>query len=80
MPAESLETDASGALRDPDAVTESLRSRYGLLFRRTEEIPAPALRPPRAAAPGLTRDDLRRMSAEEINAQWSAVRDALRAR
>lgn len=77
---EALALDEGGALLDPDGVIAPLRARYGLLFRESAEIPAPPLHPPAADSPALTPADLRRMSAEEINAQWSAVRDALRTR
>ena len=75
---DGLALDGTGALQRPEEVVEPLRARYGMLFRRTEEIPAPPLSPPAAPRdPPLTRDDLRRMSADEINARWEAVRRAL---
>ncbi|MBQ6175253.1 MAG: hypothetical protein IJK28_11590 [Clostridia bacterium] len=77
--ADSVELDASGGLLRAEEVIAPLRQRYGgILFRRTEEIPAPPLSPP--PPPGgalLTREDLRAMTPGEINARWDDVRGAL---
>ena len=66
-----------GSLAEEDALLAPLEARYGFLFRRETPAPTGPLAPPVSGAPALTREDIRRMSAEEINRNWDAVREAL---
>ena len=62
---------------DAAAWAASLREQYGFLFRETRSERAPAVSPPIPLERGLTPEDLRGMSPEEINSQWEEVREAL---
>ncbi len=67
----------AGGLAEEDAVLAPLEARYGFLFRRETPAPTEAVAPPVSGAPALTREDIRRMSVDEINRNWEAVREAL---
>ena len=66
------------ALLHPDDVIAPLRDRYATLFARPVALPTPLIAPPAASAGPLTRDDVGRMSEQEILANWGAVQSALR--
>ena len=73
----SMTLTETGGLAEEDALLQPLEARYGFLFRREERTPTEAVAPPVSGAPALTREDVRRMSADEINRNWDAVREAL---
>ncbi len=66
----------SGADPEDKDPIPALKKRYGFLFRRTEEVPTPAVSPPEL--PGGERvptgEELARMSLGEINRRWEQVR------
>ena len=74
LPEESWNGDA---LIDADAALQPLRSQYGALFARRTPLPVRKVQPPAASGGGITRADVIRMSQEDINRHWSAVRTAL---
>ena len=65
-------------LRDPTAALAPLRTRYAAFFAEPTPIPTPRLSPPGDAAAPLSRDDIARMSEQEILANWGTVQQALR--
>ena len=67
-----------GTLRDPAAALAPLRDRYGALFAQPVALPTPRLAPPADVAAPLSRDDVARMSEQEILANWGTVQAALR--
>ena len=67
-----------GELRDPAAALAPIRARYGALFAQPVALPTPRLSPPGDAAAPLSRDDIARMSEQEILANWGTVQAALR--
>lgn len=66
-----------GMLKNSAALIADLRSKYADFFARPVRMPAPTLQPPVTASGPLTRDDLSRMSVDEINRNWSAVKGVL---
>ncbi|MCH5288257.1 MAG: hypothetical protein J1E43_12650 [Christensenellaceae bacterium] len=67
-----------GRLKDAAGTLAPVRERYASLFARPVPVPTPRLSPPGGDAPALTRDDVGRMSEQEILANWGAVQSALR--
>lgn len=65
------------ALRDAETLLSPLRTQYAAFFSQPVRLPTPPVSPPTSASPPLTRADVRRMSKEDINRNWSAVRSAL---
>ena len=74
LPADAWDGDA---LVDPDATLLPFQQKYGALFAKRTAIPVTKVQPPIAGAGALTPADVMRMSADDINRNWSAVRSAL---
>ena len=65
-------------LADPAATMLPIREKYGPLFARRSPVPVMKVQPPVTATGTLTTADVMRMSAEDVNRNWSAVQSALR--
>lgn len=65
------------ALRDPEAAIAPIRARYGGFFSVPTPLPTTRVTPPLHDGPALSREDVQRMSLDEINHQWSLVRSIL---
>ena len=65
------------ALLDANAAMQSCRGKYPGLFARKNPIPVTRVSPPLGGGGALTHADVKRMSAADINRNWSAVRTAL---
>ena len=74
LPADAWDGDA---LVDPDATLLPFQQKYAPLFAKRTAIPVTKVQPPIAGAGSLTPADVMRMSADDINRNWSAVRSAL---
>lgn len=64
------------ALRDEAAVLSPIREQYGAFFTQVQQLPTAPISPPLDGS-ALTFEDVRCMSAEEINRNWSQVCSAL---
>ena len=60
-------------ITDPDALFTPLKAQYGAFFAQPTRLPTDVVSPPVTAAPPLTKEDVRRMSQEDINRNWSSV-------
>ena len=65
------------ALIDPEEALLPFQQQYGTLFALRKPIPVTKVQPPVQGAGALTPADVMRMSADDINRNWSAVRSAL---
>ena len=74
LPADAWDGDA---LVDPDATLLPFQQKYAPLFAKRTAIPVTKVQPPIAGAGSLTPADVMRMSADDINRNWSAVKTAL---
>lgn len=61
----------------PEDMLCAVRAQYPAFFSEPIYLPTDPVSPPISASAPLTREDVRRMSQEEINRNWSAVRSAL---
>lgn len=68
---------SNGMLKNGPALIADLRSRYADFFAQPVRMAAPTIQPPVASGGALTREDLSRMSADEINRNWNAVKSVL---
>lgn len=66
-----------GMLKNGHALIASLRSRYADFFAQPVRMAAPTIQPPISSGGALTREDLSRMSADDINRNWNAVKSVL---
>ena len=60
-------------ITDQDALLTPLKAQYGAFFAQPTRLPTDVVSPPVTAAPPLTKEDVRRMSQEDINRNWSSV-------
>ena len=74
LPEEAWSGDA---LLDAAASLQPWRAKYGALFAAKSPVPVRKVRPPLSGGGLLTPADVKRMSASDINRNWSAVRSAL---
>ena len=64
-------------LADAFTVLQPWRAKYGALFTAKNPVPVTKVRPPVTGGGALTPADVKRMSASDINRNWSAVKTAL---
>ncbi len=64
-------------LADAAASLQPWRAKYSALFTVKSPVPVTKIRPPVQGGGLLTHADVKRMSASDINRNWSAVRNAL---
>ena len=60
-----------------EAIIAELRAKHAAFFAQSVRMAAPAVRPPVPTGGALTREDISRMSADEINRNWNAVKGVL---
>lgn len=65
------------ALTDAPAALQPWRAKYSALFSAKSPVPVTKVRPPIHGGGLLTHADVKRMSADDINRHWSAVKCAL---
>ena len=74
LPEEAWQDDH---LADAAAALQPWRMKYGGLFTVKRPVPVTRVRPPITGGGQLTPADVKRMSAGDINRNWSAVKNAL---
>lgn len=74
LPEEAWQGDS---LADAPAALHPFRAKYPGLFAQKSPIPVTKVAPPLRSGGLLTPADVKRMSADDINRNWSAVRKAL---
>lgn len=67
----------NGKLLNAEEVINPIREKYAAFFAKPVAQPAPAIQPPASLHGMLTRQDVVRMTPEEINRNWAAVRSVL---
>lgn len=67
----------NGMLKNADAIIGDMRAKYAAFFAQPVRMPVPSIQPPVPAGGALTREDISRMSADEINRNWNAVKGVL---
>ena len=72
------ESDWAGdALADEGGTLNAIRARYAPLFDAPRTLPTARIAPPDSPGGPMTLEDLRRMSAEDINRRWATVKQTL---
>lgn len=67
----------NGQVKNGEAIIAELRAKHAAFFAQPVRMAAPAVRPPVPTGGALTREDISRMSADEINRNWNAVKGVL---
>ena len=68
---------SDGSVVNAGDLIAPLKEKYAPFFAKPARIPTPAVEPPVSSEGALDIGDVSRMSVEEINRNWSAVRSAL---
>ena len=74
LPEDAWEGDS---LSNADAALQAYRAKYPGLFATKSPMPITRVSPPLFSGGALTHADVKRMSASDINRNWSAVQKAL---
>ena len=73
---EKIELDDKGAVKDAEALKERIRADYADFIGTVHNAPTPTITPP-SGGKTFTAEQIRGMSAEEINKNWEAVSKTL---
>ena len=68
---------SDGSIVNAEELITPLKEKYAPFFAKPARIPTPAVEPPVSSEGALDIGDVSRMTVEEINRNWSAVRSAL---
>lgn len=75
---DGIELDSSGSPLDPEGIKQAIGEQWRAFIPRRSTVGASVAAPPRApGAKAFTREDVRRMSYEEINRNYSKIMDDL---
>lgn len=74
---EKIELDDKGAVKDAEALKERIRADYADFIGTVHNDPTPTITPPSGGGKTFTAEQIRGMSAEEINKNWEAVSKTL---
>lgn len=66
-----------GTLQDVDALLEGVCRDYGAFFAQPTYLGTERLAPPLESGTAITRETIQAMDTDEINRNWSAVKEAL---
>jgi len=68
-----------GKIKDSDRVTENIKAEYSAYITEASTKGANTVTPPNnMTIPKYTHDEIAQMSADEINANWDAIRDSMK--
>lgn len=76
VPPEAAQVE-DGRVTNAQELVEDVYRTYGAFFSRPERVGVPVLTPPLSPAPPMTREALQAMEVEEINRNWSSLKDTL---
>ena len=68
---------SDGSIVNAEELIAPLKEKYAPFFTKPARIPTPTVEPPLSSEGALDISDVSRMTVEEINRNWSAVRSAL---
>lgn len=75
---DSVELDEKGAIKNPDGVKAAVQKDYADFIATDKDNPLPKNDPPAVGNQRYTREDIRKMTPEQINANWDkGVKQAL---
>lgn len=74
---DSVELDENGAIKDADGIAAAVKKDYADFIATGEDKPLPPNNPPGNNHQTYTREDIRKMSPEEINKNWANIQKSL---
>lgn len=77
MSLDAYELGENDQFKDPDTITADMKEKHAEWIGKAETKGVPPATPPSGGGTKITRDQIRKMTPEEINANWDSVKAAL---
>lgn len=74
---DSVELDEQGAIKDMDGIKATVTKDYADFIATNKDNPLPKNDPPAGGTQRYTREDIRKMTPEQINQNWDGVKASL---
>lgn len=75
---DSVELDESGKIKEADKLTESIKNEWADFIVSTNIKGADTATPPTTSKKSFSREDIDKMSPEEINKNWETIKNSLK--
>ena len=75
---DSVELDESGKIKEADKLTESIKNEWADFIVSTNTQSANTATPPTNSQKSFSREDIDKMSPEEINKNWETIKNSLK--
>ena len=75
---DSVELDESGKIKEADKLTESIKNEWADFIVSTNAKGADTGTPPTTSKKSFSREDIAKMSPDEINKNWETIKNSLK--
>ena len=75
---DSVELDESGKIKEADKLTESIKNEWADFIVSTNTQGANTATPPTTSKKSFSREDIAKMSPDEINKNWETIKNSLK--
>lgn len=75
---DSVELDESGKIKEADKLTESIKNEWADFIVSTNTKGADTATPPTNSKKSFSREDIDKMSPDEINKNWETIKNSLK--
>ena len=75
---DSIELDESGKIKEADKLTESIKNEWADFIVSTNTQGANTATPPTNSKKSFSREDIAKMSPDEINKNWETIKNSLK--
>lgn len=75
---DSVELDESGKIKEADKLTESIKNEWADFIVTTNTKGADTATPPTTSKKSFSREDIDKMSPDEINKNWETIKNSLK--
>lgn len=75
---DSVELDESGKIKEADKLTESIKNEWADFIVSTNTKGADTATPPTTSKKSFSREDIAKMSPDEINKNWETIKNSLK--
>ena len=75
---DSVELDESGKIKEADKLTESIKNEWADFIVSTNTKGANTATPPTTSKKSFSREDIEKMTPDEINENWETIKNSLK--
>ena len=75
---DSIELDESGKIKEAEKLTESIKNEWADFIVSTNTKGADTATPPTTSKKSFSREDIAKMSPDEINKNWETIKNSLK--